>query len=163
VRKFVAGLNAMGITAWYDAGGRGVNEKHYEAYKALADRGELNARRRSGPPSASPRRRSKWTKVLREIQQHTPFPRARLFREHRLGRIGLYARDTNLLRNDFVVRSEDMREVRRIAHAVAEGGMFLNAHVEMENAIDAYLDEYEAVNKVEPIKGLRWRSRTSTR
>src|SRR6266704_4905956 len=44
VRKFVAGLNAMGITAWYDAGGRGVSEKHYEAYKALADRGELNAR-----------------------------------------------------------------------------------------------------------------------
>src|SRR6266540_3118927 len=49
-----------------------------------------------------------------------------------------------------------MRQVRRIAHAVAEGGMFLNAHVEMENAIDAYLDEYEAINKVEPIKGLRW-------
>jgi predicted amidohydrolase YtcJ len=49
-----------------------------------------------------------------------------------------------------------MREVRRIAQAIAEGGMFLNAHVEMENAIDAYLDEYEAVNKVEPIKGLRW-------
>ena len=34
--------------------------------------------------------------------------------------------------------------------------MFLNAHVEMENAIDAYLTELEAVNKVEPIKGLRW-------
>jgi len=34
--------------------------------------------------------------------------------------------------------------------------MFLNAHVEMENAIDAYLDTMEAVNKVEPIKGLRW-------
>jgi predicted amidohydrolase YtcJ len=49
-----------------------------------------------------------------------------------------------------------MREVGRIAHAVAEGGMFLNAHVEMENAIDAYLAEYEALNKVEPIKGLRW-------
>src|SRR5206468_4988237 len=37
-----------------------------------------------------------------------------------------------------------------------ESGMFLNAHVEMENVIDAYLTELEAVNKVEPIKGLRW-------
>jgi hypothetical protein len=46
--------------------------------------------------------------------------------------------------------------VRRIAHAIAEGGMFLNAHVEMENAIDAYLGEYEAIDRVEPIKGLRW-------
>src|SRR5258708_15034251 len=49
-----------------------------------------------------------------------------------------------------------MREVRRIAQAIAEGGMFLNAHVEMESAIDAYLAEFEAINKVEPIKGLRW-------
>jgi len=49
-----------------------------------------------------------------------------------------------------------MRQVQRILHAVAEGGMFLNAHVEMENAIDAYLTEMEALNKVEPIKGLRW-------
>src|SRR3989442_15509097 len=44
VRKFVAELNAMGITAWYDAGGRGMSERHYEAYRTLADRGELNAR-----------------------------------------------------------------------------------------------------------------------
>src|SRR5256886_15956152 len=63
---------------------------------------------------------------------------------------------TNLLRNDFVVKPEDMREVRRIMQAVAESGMFLNAHVEMENAIDAYLGELEELNKVEPIKGLRW-------
>ena len=34
--------------------------------------------------------------------------------------------------------------------------MFLNAHVEMENAIEAYLGELEELNKVEPIKGLRW-------
>ncbi|HET7199299.1 MAG TPA: amidohydrolase family protein, partial [Burkholderiales bacterium] len=29
VRRFVAGLNAMGITAWYDAGGRGIDARHY--------------------------------------------------------------------------------------------------------------------------------------
>src|SRR5256885_9949349 len=38
VRKFVAGLNAMGITAWYDAGGRGMSEKHYPADQTLAQR-----------------------------------------------------------------------------------------------------------------------------
>jgi len=34
--------------------------------------------------------------------------------------------------------------------------MFLNAHVEMENAIDAYLTSSRRLNKVEPMKGLRW-------
>jgi len=155
VRKFVAGLNAMGITAWYDAGGRGVSEKHYEAYKTLADRGELNARafwttiRQPGTPAEV-------DKVIAEIHQHTPFQGNDTFDNIGWGESVYTPATTNLLRNDFVVRPEDMREVRRIAHAVAEGGMFLNAHVEMENAIDAYLDEYEAVNKVEPIKGLRW-------
>src|SRR5438876_9141394 len=71
-RKFVSELNAMGITAWYDAGGRGVSEKHYEAYKILADRGELNARafwttfRQPGTPAEV-------DKVIAEIHQHTPF------------------------------------------------------------------------------------------
>ena len=55
-----------------------------------------------------------------------------------------------------MVKPEDMREVRRIMQAIAESGMFLNAHVEMENAIEAYLAELEELNKVEPIKGLRW-------
>ncbi len=155
VRKFVAGLNAMGITAWYDAGGRGINEKHYEAYKALADRGELNARA-FWTTIRQPATAEQVDKVLGEIQQHTPFQGSDYFENIGWGESVYTPATTNLLRNDFVVRPEDMREVRRIAHAVAEGGMFLNAHVEMENAIDAYLDEYEAINKVEPIKGLRW-------
>jgi predicted amidohydrolase YtcJ len=43
-RKLVAYLNSLGITAWLDAGGRGMGAKHYEPYKHLADRGELNVR-----------------------------------------------------------------------------------------------------------------------
>ncbi|HKW37266.1 MAG TPA: amidohydrolase [Burkholderiales bacterium] len=155
VRKFVAGLNAMGITAWYDAGGRGVDERHYEAYRALAERGELNARvfwttiRQPATPEQV-------DKVLAEIQQATPFQGSDTFDNIGWGESVYLPATTNLLRNDFVVKPEDMRQVRRIVQAIAEGGMFLNAHVEMENAIDAYLDEFEAVNKVEPIKGLRW-------
>jgi predicted amidohydrolase YtcJ len=155
VRKYVAQLNSMGITAWYDAGGRGVSAKHYEAYRTLADRGELNARafwttlRQPATPEAV-------DTVLAEIRQHTPFQGSDYFENIGWGESVYIPATTSLLRNDFVVRPEDMREVGRIAQAVAEGGMFLNAHVEMENAIDAYLDDYEAINKVEPIKGLRW-------
>jgi predicted amidohydrolase YtcJ len=155
VRKFVAGLNAMGITAWYDAGGRGVSEKHYEAYRTLADRGELNARA-FWTTIRQPATPEQVDKVLGEIAQQTPFQGNDFLDNIGWGESVYLPATTNLLRNDFVVKPEDMRQVRRIAQTIAESGMFLNAHVEMANAIDAYLDEYEAVNKVEPIKGLRW-------
>jgi predicted amidohydrolase YtcJ len=155
VRKVVAGLNAMGITAWYDAGGRGVDARHYDAYRTLADRGELNARvfwttiRQPATPEQV-------DKVIAEIQQATPFQGSDYFENIGWGESVYLPATTQLLRNDFAVKPEDMRQVRRILQAVAEGGMFMNLHVEMENAIDAYLTELEAVNKVEPIKGLRW-------
>ena len=155
VRRFVARLNAMGITAWYDAGGRGMTEKHYDPYKTLADRGELNARA-FWTTIRQPATPVEVGKMLAEIQQHTPFQGSDYFENIGWGESVYQPATTNLLRNDFVVRPEDMREVRRIAQALAEGGMFLNAHVEMENAIDAYLAEFEAINRVEPIKGLRW-------
>ena len=155
VRKFVSGLNAMGITAWYDAGGRGMTASHYEAYKTLADRGELNARA-FWTTIRQPATPAEVDKVIAEIHQHTPFQGSDYFENIGWGESLYQPATTNLLRNDFVVKPEDMREVRRIANAVAESGMFLNAHAEMENAIDAYLAEFEAIGKVEPIKGLRW-------
>ena len=155
VRKFVSGLNAMGITAWYDAGGRGMTASHYEAYKTLADSGELNARA-FWTTIRQPATPAEVDKVIAEIHQHTPFQGSDYFENIGWGESLYQPATTNLLRNDFVVKPEDMREVRRIANAVAESGMFLNAHAEMENAIDAYLAEFEAISKVEPIKGLRW-------
>ncbi|HTQ73732.1 MAG TPA: amidohydrolase [Burkholderiales bacterium] len=155
VRKFVAGLNAMGITAWYDAGGRGIDERHYAAYRELAQRGELNARA-FWTTSRQPSTPAEVDKVIAEIQQATPFQGDDWFDNIGWGESVYLPATTQLLRADFAVRPEDMRQVQRILHAVAESGMFLNAHVEMENAIDAYLDQMEAVNKVEPIKGLRW-------
>src|SRR5207253_11463226 len=51
---------------------------------------------------------------------------------------------------------EDMAQMRRLALALAERGLYVNSHVEMSAAIDAFLNEYEAINKERPIKGLRW-------
>ncbi len=42
------------------------------------------------------------------------------------------------------------------AQALAERGLYVNSHVEMTAAIDAFLNEYEAINKERPIKRLRW-------
>src|SRR5438105_1068810 len=43
-RRLVTYLNSIGITAWSDAGGRGMSAKHYEPYRYLAERGELDVR-----------------------------------------------------------------------------------------------------------------------
>jgi predicted amidohydrolase YtcJ len=44
----------------------------------------------------------------------------------------------------------------KIALALARQGLYVNSHVEMTASIDAFLKEYEAINKERPIKGLRW-------
>ena len=154
-RKLVAGLNAMGITAWLDAGGRGMGEKHYEPYQYLADRGELNIRvfwttiRQPGTPAEV-------DKVLTEIAQQKPFQGSDYFDNVGWGESVYAPATTRLLSRDYTVKSDDVREVRRIAQAIAERGLFLNAHAELTDAINAYLTEYEAINRIKPIKGLRW-------
>jgi predicted amidohydrolase YtcJ len=155
VRKLVAELNAMGLTAWYDAGGRGVSAKHYERYRALAERGQLNARA-FWTTIRQPATPEQVDKVLVEIAQQKPFQGTDYFDNIGWGESVYLPATTTLLRTGFDAKPEDMREVRRIAQAVAERGMMLNAHVEMTPAIDAYLEQYEAINREHPIKGLRW-------
>jgi hypothetical protein len=145
----------MGITAWLDAGGRGMGEKHYEPYRYLADRGELNVRvfwttiRQPGTPAEV-------DKVLAEIAQQRPFQGSDYFDNVGWGESVYAPATTRLLSRDYAVKSDDVREVRRIAQAIAERGLFLNAHAELTDAINAYLTEYEAINRIKPIKGLRW-------
>ncbi len=154
-KRLVKQLNGMGLTAWYDAGGRGIDERHYAVYRELAERGELDARvfwttiRQPSTPQQV-------DKVLAEIAQAKPFQGNDRFDNIGWGESVYLPATTSLLRPGFDAKPEDMAQVRRIALAVAERGMMLNAHVEMTPAIDAYLTEYEAVNREKPIKGLRW-------
>ncbi len=155
IRKLIAELNGMGLTAWYDAGGRGVSAKHYERYRALAERGELNARA-FWTTIRQPATPEQVDKVLAEIAEQKPFQGTDYFDNIGWGESVYLPATTTLLRPGFDAKPEDMREVRRIAQAVAGHGMMLNAHAEMTPAIDAYLEQYEAINRENPIKGLRW-------
>ncbi len=154
-RKLVAYLNSMGLTAWLDAGGRGMGAQHYEPYRQLADRGELNIRlffttiRQPSTPAQV-------DAVLKEIPQQKPFQGNAYFDLVGWGE-SIYAPvTTQLLRASSNTKPEDMAQMRRIADALAQHGLYLNAHVEMEAAIDAFLDVYESINKEHPIKALHW-------
>ncbi|HKA46255.1 MAG TPA: amidohydrolase [Burkholderiales bacterium] len=154
-RKLVAELNSKGVTGWLDAGGRGMDAKHYEPYRYLADRGELNVRvfwtviRQPNTPE-------QMDKVIAEIPRLKPFQGSDYFDNIGWGESGYSPVTTQLLRAASNTKPEDMAQLQRLARALAEGGIYFNTHVEMTDAIDAFLGAYEAVNRERPIKGLRW-------
>ena len=154
-RKLVADLNATGLTTWLDAGGRGMSAEHYESYTYLADLGQLNARV-FWTTIRQPANREQVDRVLAEIPQQKPFQGNDYFDNVGWGE-SLYAPvTTQLLRAESNTKPEDMEQMRRLALALAERGLYVNSHVEMAAVIDAFLKEYEAINKERPIKGLRW-------
>ena len=154
-RKLVSTLNSVGLTAWLDAGGRGMGAKHYEPYRYLADRGELNIRvfwttiRQAATPAQV-------DTVITEIAKLKPFQGNDYFDNVGFGESVYAPVTTQLLRAASNTKPEDMAQMRRVATALAERGIYVNSHVEMRDAIDAFLNEYEIINKERPIKGLRW-------
>jgi predicted amidohydrolase YtcJ len=154
-RRLVTYLNSLGITAWGDAGGRGMTARHYEPYRHLAERGDLDVRvfwltiRQPATPEQVDR-------VLAEIPHQKPFQGNDYFDHIGWGESIYGPVTTNTMRVGANTRPDDMAQFRRITQALAEHGIHANVHVEMEPAIDAFLDQYEEINKIHPIKGLRW-------
>jgi predicted amidohydrolase YtcJ len=154
-RKLVSYLNSLGLTAWLDAGGRGMGAKHYEPYRYLSERGELNIRL-FWTTIRQPATPAQVDAVLAEIPQQKPFQGNDYFDQVGWGETVYAPVTTQLLRPESNTKPEDMAQMRRVALALAERGLYVNSHVEMTAAIDAFLDVYESINKERPIKGLRW-------
>jgi len=154
-RKLATYLNSLGITAWGDAGGRGMGPKHYEPYQNLADRDELNVRV-FWTTIRQPVNAAEVDKVLLEIPSLKPFQGNDYFDHIGWGETVYRPLTTQLLARGGNTKPEDLAQMMRIVRALAEKGIYLNSHVEMVNVIDAFLDQYEALNKESPIRGLRW-------
>jgi predicted amidohydrolase YtcJ len=154
-RKLVTELNAMGITAWLDAGGRGMSADHYALYRLLAERGGLNARA-FWTTIRQPATPEQVEKVLAEIALLKPFQGSDYFDNVGWGESVDAPVTTQLLRVQSNTKPEDLAQMRRLLLAMAERGLYVNSHVEMSAAIDAFLDVYESINTERPIKGLRW-------
>jgi predicted amidohydrolase YtcJ len=52
--------------------------------------------------------------------------------------------------------ADQLEQWRRMAMEIAKAGLPLHVHAELHDTIDAFLDQIEAVNKVYPVKNLRW-------
>ena len=154
-RDVVRFLNSVGMTTWMDAGGRGMSAAHYEPYRLLAETGELNirvfwqiVRQPSNPGDVE--------KIVAEIPTFKPFQGTDYFDNVGYGESVYNPINTQLLNPKANTRPEDMAQWGRIVRALAQAGLYVNSHVEMESAIDAFLALYEDVNREKPIKGLRW-------
>jgi predicted amidohydrolase YtcJ len=154
-RKLVSYLNSMGVTAWLDAGGRGMGAKHYEPYRYLADRGELTIRL-FWTTIRQPATPAQVDAVIGEIRDLKPFQGDDYFDNVGWGESVFAPVTTQLLRVETNTRAEDLAQMRRLLLALAERGLYVNSHVEMSTAIEAFLNEYESTNKERPIKGLHW-------
>ena len=154
-RRLVAYLNSMGVTAWLDAGGRGMSARHYEPYKHLADRGELDIRL-FWTTIRQPATPAQVDAVIGEIRELKLFQGSDYLDHVGWGESVFAPVTTQLLRVASNTKPEDLAQMRRLLLALAERGIYVNSHVEMSAAIDAFLGEYEALNRERPIKGLRW-------
>ncbi|MBM3374027.1 MAG: amidohydrolase family protein, partial [Betaproteobacteria bacterium] len=147
--------NSLGITPWGDAGGRGMTAQHYEPYQVLADRDELNVRV-FWTTIRQPVNPAEVDAVLAEIPSLKPFQGNDYFDHIGWGETVYRPLTTQLLAPGGNTWPEDLAQMMRIVRALAERGIYLNSHVEMANVIDAFLDQYEALNRQHPIRGLRW-------
>jgi predicted amidohydrolase YtcJ len=154
-RKLVAELNSMGLTAWLDAGGRGMSPAHYVPYRTLAERGELDIRV-FWTTIRQPANPQQMDKVVADIPNIKPFQGNEYLDMVGYGESGYAPLTTQLLRASSNTKPEDLAQLKRLVTAVAERGLYLNLHVEMTEAIDAFLGVYEELNRERPIKGLRW-------
>src|SRR5262249_38704921 len=95
-------------------------------------------------------------KAIATIPQIKPFQGSDYYDNVGYGESGYAPLTTQLLRPSSNTKPEDLAQLRRLALALAERGLYYNTHVEMTEAIDAFLSVYEDVNRERPIKGLRW-------
>ncbi len=145
------------MTAWMDAGGRGMGADHYEPYRDLADRGELDMRvfwqtvRQPGTPGADGQGR-------RGHPATEAVPGHRLFRQRRVRGIGLRAdRHAAPPRQQATRSRKTWRSCGRLAQALAQRG-HLFEHARGDGGGDRRVSRasIEDINKTRPIKGLRW-------
>lgn len=155
VRLLMADLNRVGITAYQEFGGRAFSPHHIEPFKVLADRKQMTVRTfyNLWQEPSSP---AEVDKAVETIRQMKPFQGDEWFDSTGYGEAVYFPLHDNLLMARANPSPDNMKLWRRIAQVVADRGMHLNVHAQLRGSIEAFLSEIEDINRMTPIKGLRW-------
>lgn len=148
-------LNRMGITAYQDMGGRGLHAGHIEAFRALAESRRMTVRTFYNY-FTEVMNAADTDRVVATIAQLKPFQGDDYFDLTGFGESVYFPYNDNLLAAKADPKPDGMALWRRIVQALADRGIHLNVHAQLRASIEAFLTEIEAVNRIKPIKGLRW-------
>jgi predicted amidohydrolase YtcJ len=154
-RVLLRDLNSMGITAYQDEGGRGFTPRYLEPIQALWKNRELTVRVFYNLWQ-QPEKPAEVDAVIAKIKEMKPFQGDEWFDSTGYGETVYFPLHDNTLVKETRPSPEDMKQWRRVAQAVADKRMHLNVHAQLRGSIEAFLTEIEAINKVTPVKGLRW-------
>lgn len=154
-RLLLRDLNQIGITAYQDQGGRSFTPRYFEPIRALQKSRELTVRvfYNLWQEPESPK---DVDGAIAKIRDMKPFQGDDWFDNTGYGETIYFPLHDNTLVATTQPSPENMVQWRRIAQAVADKGMHLNVHAQLRGSIERFLTEIEDINKVKPIKGLRW-------
>ena len=148
-------LNKVGITAMQDMGGRGFSTRQIEPFATLHKNHEMTVRVFYNV-WMEPETPAQVDEVLAKIKEMKPFQGDDWFDNTGYGETVYFPLHDNLLAAKGNINPDGLVQWRRVVQLVAEKGMHLNVHAQLRQNIEAFLTEFEAINKVKPIKGLRW-------
>jgi predicted amidohydrolase YtcJ len=146
-------LNRAGLTAF---GSAGCEPDLLAIYTALAERAQLNLRVFCIDGVGTGTTPDQVGRALPQIAQ------MKLFQgDHTINHIFFGESVYGPLHDPMFLRKSDpkpdqLAQWRRIASEVAKAGLPLHVHAELEDTIDAFLDQIEAINKEYPVQNLRW-------
>ena len=149
----IADLNRMGLTTF---GSAGCEPELLGLYRKWADRKELNIRVFCINGVGVGTTPEQVERALPQIAQMKLF-QGDNYIDHIFYGEGVYGP----LHDPMFIRKSDPKPEqlalwRRIVMEIAKAGLPLHVHANLENTIDGFLDQIEAVNKEYPIKNLRW-------
>jgi predicted amidohydrolase YtcJ len=154
-RKLFRDLNELGLTAYIDWGGYGFSESLYEPVRTLHQRGEMTVRVFHGTWDAATNA-EQTERVIEKIKTLTPFQGDDYFDRLGYGETVFLPLHDNPSARNTTVPPEQLALWRRIAQAVADRGLNLSVHANQRASIEAFVSQIEEINKVKPIRGLRW-------
>ena len=149
----IADLNRMGLTTF---GSAGCEPDLLRLYRRWADQKELNVRVFCINGVGVGTTPEQVERALPQIAQMKLF-QGDNYIDHIFYGEGVYGplHDPMFLRKSDP-KPEQLALWRQIVTEIAKAGLPLHVHANLENTIDGFLDQIEAVNKEYPVKNLRW-------
>ena len=154
-RLLMVDLNKMGITAFQDQGGTGVNQNHIKAFQLAHDSGQMTVRSFYNYYE-EPRSVADVEDLLGRMPGIKPFQGDDWFDLTGYGETLYFPIHDALLAKAANPSAEALQLWQRLGLGLAKNGLHLNVHAQLRGSIEGFLTAMEAINKEKPIRGLRW-------